>query len=130
METKNTPNPAKEESTDIFAVAEEEDKKSAAIDYAAFVMPLAKPLVHGEKTYTELTFNFEDLSGHDSLMIERELQTLGHTVIVANFDSEYLIRVCAKACTESLGADALGKLCIRDFNRLRNTVRGFLSRRE
>ena len=117
------------ESNDIFAVAEEEDKKSAAIDYAAFVMPLAKPLVYNEKTYTELTFNFEDLSGNDSLAIERELQTLGHTVIVANFDSEYLIRVCAKACTAPIGVDALGKLSIRDFNRLRNTVRGFLSRK-
>lgn len=107
-----------------------EDKKNAAIDYAAFVMQLARPLVHDEKTYTELTFNFEDLSGNDSLAIERELQMLGHTVIVANFDSEYLIRVCVKACTEKLGLDALGKLSIRDFNRLRNTVRGFLSRKE
>lgn len=88
-------------------------------------MQLARPLVHDEKTYTELTFNFEDLSGNDSLAIERELQMLGHTVIVANFDSEYLIRVCVKACTEKLGLDALGKLSIRDFNRLRNTVRGF-----
>lgn len=105
-------------------------KKNAAIDYAAFVMQLARPLVHDEKTYTELTFNFEDLSGNDSLAIERELQMLGHTVIVANFDSEYLIRVCVKACTEKLGLDALGKLSIRDFNRLRNTVRGFLSRKE
>ena len=38
--------------------------------------------------------------------------------------------VCVKACTEKLGLDALGKLSIRDFNRLRNTVRGFLSRKE
>ena len=128
MENKNQNTAA--ESNDIFSVAEEEDKKSAAINYAAFDMPLAKPLVHDEKTYTELTFNFEDLSGNDSLAIERELQMLGHTVIVANFDSEYLIRVCAKACTAPIGIDALGKLCIRDFNRLRNTVRGFLSRRE
>ena len=128
MENKNQNTAA--ESNDIFSVAEEEDKKSAAINYAAFVMPLAKPLVHDEKTYTELTYNFEDLSGNDSLAIERELQMLGHTVIVANFDSEYLIRVCAKACTAPIGIDALGKLCIRDFNRLRNTVRGFLSRRE
>ena len=128
MENKNQNTAA--ESNDIFAVAEEEDKKSAATDYAAFVFPLAKPLVHDGKTYTELTFNFEDLSGNDSLAIERELQAIGHTVIVANFDSEYLIRVCAKACTAPLGVDALGKLGIRDFNRLRNTVRGFLSRKE
>ena len=113
MENKNIQKTTAEESSDIFAVAEDQDKKNAAIDYAAFVMQLARPLVHDEKTYTELTFNFEDLSGNDSLAIERELQMLGHTVIVANFDSEYLIRVCVKACTEKLGLDALGKLSIR-----------------
>ncbi len=118
MENKNIQKTTAEESSDIFAVAEDQDKKNAAIDYAAFVMQLARPLVHDEKTYTELTFNFEDLSGNDSLAIERELQMLGHTVIVANFDSEYLIRVCVKACTEKLGLDALGKLSIRDFNPL------------
>ena len=92
MENKNIQKTTAEESSDIFAVAEDQDKKNAAIDYAAFVMQLARPLVHDEKTYTELTFNFEDLSGNDSLAIERELQMLGHTVIVANFDSEYLMR--------------------------------------
>ena len=130
MENTNIQKTTAAESSDIFAVAEDQDKKNAAIDYAAFVMQLARPLVHDDKTYTELTFNFEGLSGNDSLAIERELQMLGHTVIVANFDSEYLIRVCVKACTENLGLDALGKLSIRDFNRLRNTVRGFLSRKE
>lgn len=89
-----------------------------------------RPLEHEGKSYSDLTFDFDSLSGSDSLAIERELQMLGHTVIVANFDSEYLIRVCVKACTEPLGIDALGKLSIRDFNRLRNTVRGFLSRKE
>ena len=84
MENKNIQKTTAEESSDIFAVAEDQDKKNAAIDYAAFVMQLARPLVHDEKTYTELTFNFEDLSGNDSLAIERELQMLGHTVIVAS----------------------------------------------
>ena len=64
MENKNIQKTTAEESSDIFAVAEDQDKKNAAIDYAAFVMQLARPLVHDEKTYTELTFNFEDLSGN------------------------------------------------------------------
>lgn len=127
METKNTPNAAKEESTDIFAVAEKQDEEIA--NAGLFTLHLMRPLEHEGKTYTELTFDFDALDGNDSLAIERELLTQGHTVIVANFDSEYLIRACAKACTEPLGVDALGKLGIRDFNYLRNTVRGFLSRR-
>ena len=99
-------------------------------DDGVFTLHLTRPLEHEGKTYSDLTFDFDSLSCSDSLAIERELQMLGHTVIVANFDSEYLIRVCVKACTEPLGIDALGKLSIRDFNRLRNTVRGFLSRKE
>ena len=51
MENKNIQKTTAEESSDIFAVAEDQDKKNAAIDYAAFVMQLARPLVHDEKTY-------------------------------------------------------------------------------
>lgn len=127
MESKNIQNANAEENNDIFAVAEKQDEATA--NDGIFMLHLAKPLDHEGKSYTDLTFDFDSLSGNDSLAIERELQMLGHTVIVANFDSEYLIRVCVKACTEKLGIDALGKLGIRDFNRLRNTVRGFLSRK-
>lgn len=49
MENKNIQKTTAEESSDIFAVAEDQDKKNAAIDYAAFVMQLARPLVHDEK---------------------------------------------------------------------------------
>mgnify|MGYP004515487849 CR=1 FL=1 len=129
MERKdNQKAPAAEESNDIFAVAEKQDDANG--NDGVFTLHLVRPIEHEGKTYTDLTFDFDSLSGNDSLAIERELQMLGHTVIVANFDSEYLIRVCVKACTEPLGIDALGKLSIRDFNRLRNTVRGFLSRKE
>ena len=127
MENKKQ-NTAAEESGNIFAVAEKQDEATA--NDGVFTLHLTRPLEHEGKTYSDLTFDFDSLSCSDSLAIERELQMLGHTVIVANFDSEYLIRVCVKACTEKLGLDALGKLSIRDFNRLRNTVRGFLSRKE
>ena len=101
MENKNIQNQREKESADIFAVAEKQDEATA--NSGVFTLHLAKPLVHEEQTYTDLTFDF---------------------------DSEYLVRVCAKACTENLGVDALGKISLRDFNRLRNTVRGFLSRKE
>ena len=55
MENKNIQKTTAAESSDIFAVAEDQDKKNAAIDYAAFVMQLARPLVHDDKTYTELS---------------------------------------------------------------------------
>ena len=110
MENKKQ-NTAAEESGNIFAVAEKQDEATA--NDGVFTLHLTRPLEHEGKSYSDLTFDFDSLSGSDSLAIERELQMLGHTVIVANFDSEYLIRVCVKACTEPLGIDALGKLSIR-----------------
>ena len=120
MENKKQ-NTAAEESGNIFAVAEKQDEATA--NDGVFTLHHTRPLEHEGKSYSD---PFRELTEPH----RRELQMLGHTVIVANFDSEYLIRVCVKACTEPLGIDALGKLSIRDFNRLRNTVRGFLSRKE
>ena len=100
MENKKQ-NTAAEESGNIFAVAEKQDEATA--NNGVFTLHLTRSLEHEGKSYSDLTFDFDSLSGSDSLAIERELQMLGHTVIVANFDSEYLIRVCVKACTDPLG---------------------------
>lgn len=75
----------------------------------------------------------DDLSDMDIRITRREEWMAVQTMINNSCTMQsYIddIRVCVKACTEKLGLDALGKLSIRDFNRLRNTVRGFLSRKE
>ena len=61
MENKNIQKTTAEESSDIFAVAEDQDKKNAAIDYAAFVMQLARhqrttPCLHVISYYVPVSF--------------------------------------------------------------------------
>ena len=112
---------------------EQEDEFNAAVKEAEndatdelYVYQLKKPLEYNGKIYTELSFDFESLTGKDSLAVEEELQAKGIMVMVPTFNSGYLIRIAARACTEKIGADAFELIGISDFNRLRNKVRNFL----
>lgn len=86
----------------------------------------AKPFAYGKKEYTSLTFDFEELTGADSLAVENELQRQGITVIVPTFSGEYLIRIAARACTEEIGCDAFKQMRIADYNKIRSKARSFL----
>lgn len=66
---------------------------------------LRKPVKYAGKEYTELAFDFDKLTGQDSLNVERELASLGKTSMPTAINSEYLIRIAAKACTENIGSD-------------------------
>lgn len=79
-----------------------------------------------QKSVTELTFEFDRLTGKDSLDVEAELQALGRPVVVAEMSGNYLIRMAARACTEKIGADSLIGLPLPDFNKIRTKVRSFL----
>ena len=78
------------------------------------------------KTYEKLHFDFDQLTGKDSLDIENELQALGVMVMVPTFSGPYLLRVAAKACKDGLGVDAFEAMRISDYNRIRSKVRNFL----
>ena len=67
---------------------------------------LKKPVKYAGKEYTKLSFDFDKLTGQDSLNIERELSSLGKSSVPTAINSEYLIRIAAKACTNSIGSDA------------------------
>lgn len=102
--------------------AMEEAKTSAG----TYVHKLAKPLIHEEKRYEKLTFDFASLTGRDSLAIEAELTAMGKAVITPEFSGEYLIRMAIRACDAPLGIDAFEKLPMADFNRIRSKARAFL----
>ena len=112
------------EQEDEFNEAVKEAQEDASD--ALYVYTLKKPLQYDGRTITELSFDFEKLTGKDSLAVEEELQAKGIMVMVPTFNSGYLIRIAARACTEQIGSDALEMLGISDFNRLRNKVRNFL----
>lgn len=81
-----------------------------------------------QKTFEQLDFNFDKLTGQDSLAIEYELQSLGKPVVVAEMSGDYLIRMAARACEVKIGADDLAALPLREFNAIRNRARSFLLR--
>lgn len=119
-ENKNIPVEQEEEYNKAIEEAIEDEDKSL------YVHTFKRPLEYNGKVYDSLTFDFEALTGRDSLAVEDELQRQGTMVMVPTFSSPYLIRIAARACTEKIGSDALENLGISDFNRIRNKVRNFL----
>ena len=108
-------------------LAEQKAKEEAARDTAVkFTYKLITPIEYEGKKYTELKFDFSNISGADSLNIEAELNAQGIVVISPSYQSPYLIRMCARACSEKIDVDLLTRLKLRDYLALRNKARNFL----
>lgn len=115
--------------TNITGMQEEELEQAKAEAKNAenlFTLKLKKPLTYNGSDYEELSFDFDGLTGRDSLDVERELSLRGIQVAVPAFSGEYIIRIAAKACTSPVGSDAFERMSLKDYNRLRSKVRNFL----
>ena len=147
VDTKVTPIPAdafsvEEKTGDTPAVNEpslpppKPAVKAEEGNASAYVHKLKKPFTFEGCTIEELSFDFDRLTGNDSLAIEDELQSMNKPVIVPTFSGQYLIRMAARACTTTLttpdgktrriGADVIQALPIGDYNRIRSKARTFL----
>lgn len=147
VDTKVTPIPAdafsvEEKAGDTSAVngaefaAAETAAKAEEGNPSAYVHKIKKPFTFEGCTIEELSFDFDRLTGNDSLAIEDELQAMNKPVIVPTFSGQYLIRMAARACTTNLttpdgrtrriGADVIQALPIGDYNRIRSKARTFL----
>lgn len=147
VDTKVTPIPAdafsvEEKNGDTPAVngaefaAAETAAKAEEGNTSAYVHKLKKPFTFEGCTIEELSFDFDRLTGNDSLAIEDELQAMNKPVIVPTFSGQYLIRMAARACTTALttpdgksrriGVDVIQALPIGDYNRIRSKARTFL----
>lgn len=135
VEEKTGDTPAVNEAE--FAAAEAAAKAKAEQGNAsAYVHKLKKPFTFEGCIIEELSFDFDRLTGNDSLAIEDELQSMNKPVIVPTFSGQYLIRMAARACTTTLttpdgrarriGADVIQALPIGDYNRIRSKARTFL----
>lgn len=101
-------------------------EKAAKNAPSTFTLNLKKPITYEEITAQTLEFDFESLTGSDSLAVERELQTMNLPVIVREINGDYLIRIACRACTQPVSVDFLMKLPIRAANNLMGAVRSFL----
>ena len=135
VEKKTGDTPAVNEAE--FAAAEAAAKaKAEQENSSAYVHKLKKPFTFEGCTIEELSFDFDQLTGNDSLAIEDELQAIGKPTISPTFSGQFLIRMAARACTATvvdgsgrprrLGDDALRALPISEFNRVRSKARSFL----
>jgi len=103
------------------------EQEASELTDTTFTYKLRKPLTYEGKVYAELHFDFDSLTGADALDVEEEMAKVGlPVVIVAAFNSEYLIRIAARACAEPIGADAFRSASLFDYNKIRDRMRGFL----
>ena len=88
---------------DEYAAAEAQAKKSEG----NYTLKLKKPFTYEGQTFDELNFDFEGLTGDDALAIEDELQAIGKPTISPTFSGQFLVRMAARACTNTI-IDASG----------------------
>ena len=57
---------------------------------------------------------------------EAELNAQGIVVISPSYQSPYLVRLCARACSTPIDVDLIKRFKLRDYLALRNKARNFL----
>jgi len=125
MEKTNTANALIDEKE--LAIAEEEAKRSKD----TYVHKFARPFEYNGKKYEQFDFDFGSLTGGDSLAVEDEMQREGKGVaIVAAFNSDYLIRIAARACLQPISYDAFKYMSLFDYNKIKDRARSFLLQSE
>lgn len=119
------------------AAAKLEEEAKAEGDVGVYTHVFKKPFVYQGKSYDALTFNWDTLTGADSLAIEGEMLHHGKTLVVPAFSGDYLIGMAARACTERsetgrrvVGTDLIKALPLTDFSRICGKARSFLLRAE
>ena len=119
-----------------FEVAEQQAEEDAAYG-DIYTHILSKPFKYDGYTFEEFEFNWTKLTGKDSLAIEHEIEIMGKALIAPEFSGDYLIRMAARACTNTVelngqrvpvSSDMLESLPLRDYNRIRRAARSFLIR--
>lgn len=125
------------EITDMAAAAEmiEKQAEAAGVGTGAYTHIFRKPFSYEGRTHEELTFDWESLTGNDSLAIENEVVAKGKTLVVPAYTGEYLVGMAARACTERdergkrvVGTDTIRAMPLGDFQKICNRARNFLLR--
>lgn len=127
-ENKNAQGIDEEELTAAQEEAEKDDAQKT-VDTGKRIVILKRPIERMGTVYKELHFDFEKLTGKDSLEVEDEIEKTTHlTVVAPALNLEYLIRISARACDEPIGRDDILNMGLSDFNHIRNMARNFMLR--
>lgn len=104
--------------------AQEAAEKPAEGNTGVYTHVFKKPFEYEGKTYTELTFNFERLSGRDMVSIETEMQMNNEYALAPEISRSFQGKMAAKAA--GIGNDVLEAMPLKDFNKITNAARSFL----
>lgn len=95
-------------------------------DSGVYTHKFSRPFDYEGRTITELSFDFDSLTGRDSLAVEAELRASGLPVVLKSFDGGYLVRMCARACTdEGISHDVFDVMPVKDYNKITGVSRRF-----
>jgi len=101
-----------------------ETDASAETAKNVYIHKLSEPFVYAGKTYTEMEFRFEDLTGRDMLDVEKEMQDIQEYALAPEISRGFQFRLAARAA--GVGSDVLENLPLKDFNKITNEARNFL----
>ncbi len=123
---KNNQGSDKEE---LNAAKENTKQDANNADSGKRIVILKRPVEYMGTKYKELHFDFDKLTGKDSLEVEEEIEKTTHlTVVAPALNLEYLIRISARACDEPISRDDILNMNLSDFNHIRNMARNFMLR--
>lgn len=106
-----------------------QEEAETPVDSGKRIVILKRPIERMGTTYKELHFDFDGLTGKDSLEVEDEIEKTTHmTVVAPALNLEYLVRISARACSEPIGRDDILNMNLSDFNHIRNMTRNFMLR--
>ena len=132
MEIDKTPTTVEESAKQA---EEMEIQARAEADSSVYTHEFKKPVTYEGRTYEQLSFDWDSLSGRDSVAIERELLNRQIVVASAEFTPEYLASMAARACTyrtedgfRAVTTNMLYALPLREFRQICKAARSFLFR--
>ena len=106
----------------------QDEADGAVTNDTGWVYKLRKPVKYNGKEYTTLTFDFDKLTGADSIAIMNEIaMRRGRVVVEPTYDSDYRSAMAARSCTEPIGVDIFDVMSLPDFNRIIGKARSFMT---
>ena len=98
--------------------------KATGGDVGVYTHKFKRPFEYSGATYTELTFNFERLTGRDMVAIETEMQMNNEYALSPEISRNFQSKLAARAA--GIGSDVLDAMPLPEFNRITNAARDFL----
>lgn len=93
-----------------------------------FTVEFDEPVEYNGEKYDHIDFDFDALTGADAMAVEAELRSLNVVVYNPMTQSDYLVRIAAKAAKAPIGADFFSGLKFCDYFKITNYARNFIVR--